>query len=463
MYRVFGEVFPASVVFVALGVIAFCLLTLKLRTVLLLTLIALFLPSMRITYLSGASRLLRWAFLAGLVGKGLLLNFRMGFRPNPVTREHRTILVLAFLMLLSALWSIGPEITLVQGATLILIWVGVFLVLWNSWSEEGGVVGLCNVLFLLAALVFCTEGLYHLLHWGSGFGRYAGAFSNPNALGTAVAFLSPFVYWKHRTTAAPVVRILTRGLGLIMVVDLFLSGSRSGILGTLVCMGIMLAYVHRARLALTLAAVLPPLLLLIILAPRLETGVMAESDISTRIIRADTIENLSDRLPMWEEGFGYFLERPILGWGFGMNKFIAYGRADFDLERAIVKLGDKNYHTTHLQLAMDLGVVGLVVFWVFLVSVLRRGFAVFRRKEHGELELAGMAYFGAYLALVGDSVVHGWVFSPGSSMSIVFWLVSAAVIRVHVLVLQRDADEEAERREAGALAEEQTRLSPLGV
>ena len=91
--------------------------------------------------------------------------------------------------------------------------------------------------------------------------------------------------------------------------------------------------------------------------------------------------------------------------------------------------------------------MGVLLFWLYIVAVLRRGIAVYRRAGKTPMELAGIAFFAAFLALTGDTFVHAWTFSPGSSVAIVYWLVGAAVVRVHTLTVDADAEAAAEEAE----------------
>ncbi len=444
MVRVFGELIPLNLVYVLVGVVAVSLLVLRLRTILLLTLIALTLPSLD-TPLAALARFLRWAFLAGLLGKGLLGSLRGGLAPRPVTREHRIILTFCGLFLVSAAWSISSTITLAQGTMMVVLLVGVYLVLWNSWSDEEEILSLCNTLFIVAALLFTLEAIYQVRGLGQtyGAGRYAGVFLNPNGLGTAVAFLGPFVYWKHHSAGSPLIRAFCKGIGLIMLLGLLESGSRSGFLGTVICMGFIACYIYRVKLIVLGGILAIPLFLLFVIGRELDTSALMES----RLVRLDTLSNLSDRLPMWGEGLDLFLERPFLGYGYAMSKFANIGRADFEMSRAVFSMRGYNYHSAHLQVALDLGIVGLMLFWFFLYSVLRRGLSLYREGARDPLHLAGMVFFAAFFALAGDAFVHGWAFSPGSSMAIVFYLVAAATIRIRLLT-EEQTGPEAEEEEA---------------
>ncbi|MEN8149673.1 MAG: O-antigen ligase family protein [Planctomycetota bacterium] len=446
--RIGGQAFPLELVIACIVFLGFCLLALRLRTLLFLTIVALFLPSLALGEVVKIARLLRWAFLVAIVAKGLTTNFRLGFLPRPWTTGHRLVLALSVLVLASYSWSISPGWTFRHGTMMIVLWVGVYVMLWNSWDSEERITTVCTILFLVASLLFVTEFLYLLFNFeGVGPGRYAGVFLNPNGLGTAVAFLGPFVYWKLRTTENPGVRALGRFVALVMLVSLFQSGSRSGFLGALVCMGVMFSYAGRARLALVAGVVLVPLLLLLVFSPRLDPTILDD----TRLVRAESLSHLSDRLPMWEKGFDYFLRRPLLGHGFGMNRFVEFGRANEELFHSLNRTRGSNYHNTHLMLALDLGLVGVALLWAFIAYVLKRGVEIYRSPRRGPIETAGVAFLAAFLALVGDSFVHGWMFSPGSSPAIVFWLVAACVLRTWSFSAAAETAEAEQREEAPAV------------
>jgi O-antigen ligase len=437
-YRIFGESVPFPIVVGALVLLGFCLLALKLRTVLFLTIVVLFLPSLDMRHIAGLGRILRWAFLFGLVGKGLATNLRRGFRPHPNTRVHRTILFLSVLIGVSMFWSIGPGMTIRQGLMMVVLWVGIFLVLWNSWETEKDILVVCNTLFWFACLLFSLELVYVTFGLGRSSGiRYSGVFLNPNGLGTAAAFLGPFVYWKFRSTEAGPLKLWSAVLGLIMAVSLVNSGSRSGMLGALVCMGVMVTHAYRAKAAVLAGIVAIPLSILLILSPKLDPTVLDD----TRFIRTKSLATFSDRLPMWEKGFDKFLERPIYGYGYGMSKFAEFGRANVALELSLLRTRGMNYHNAHLQVALDFGLLGLLAFWIYIFLVLKSGLAVYRSPRRSPLEVGGIAFYAAFIALVGDTFVHGWAFSPGSSMSIVFWLVAACVVRIQLFTTEAVAEE----------------------
>ena len=428
MYNFFGERVSPGIGVTILGLICVCLFLFKLRTLLFLTILALLLTGLD-TPLYGTSRLLRWPFLVGLVTKGVLSGLARGFRPTPILHAHRLLIVFSALALVSAAWSIGPSISLAQALMMITLWIGVFVVLWNNWSGPEQVTDVCLVLFRVAVIIFTAEIISQLKNPGAAFGagRYQGLFTNPNGLGLAATFFAPFVFWRFYTADQPMVRRYSFVLGLFIVICLLLSGSRSGFLGMVVCMGCILTHLFRARMVLFGLFVALPLAAWLFLGERLGTQELEEA----RMVRSESLGNLSDRIPMWEQGSALVMERPFVGYGFGMSRFADLGVADGTILQAVERLRGTNYHNSHLQVALDLGFVGLILFWVYTILVIRAGLRLFFRENAGPLHFAGVVFFGTFLALTGDSFVHGWVFSPGSSLSILYWLTGAVVLRTH--------------------------------
>ena len=111
--RIAGQTFPFELVVACIVFLGFCLLALRLRTLLFLTIVVLFLPSLDLGSfgLLRLARYLRWAFLVAIVAKGLTTNFRLGFRPREWSPGHLLVLALSGLVVLSMFWSISPTWT----------------------------------------------------------------------------------------------------------------------------------------------------------------------------------------------------------------------------------------------------------------------------------------------------------------------------------------------------------------
>jgi O-antigen ligase len=184
--------------------------------------------------------------------------------------------------------------------------------------------------------------------------------------------------------------------------------------------------------------VIVPIVTLIVLGPHLVDPIKDSAQ-----VRIETIPDVGGRLETWKEGWSLFKKRPWFGYGWNMSRFAKFGRVDATLAKAVYRLYGENYHSAHLQLALDLGIPGLVLFWWILFTVIQRGYWIFRRGGKGPTEIAGIVFFAAFLALVGDSFVHGWAFSPGGSVAIIFWVCALAVIRIQLL-LEKESEVDTE-------------------
>ncbi len=443
MFVIFGERVPLPVAVMLLGAFVLMVTALRLRTILFLAIATLLLSTLT-TELTATARLARWPFLVALVVKGAASGLATGFLPRPMRGPQRILILFTILAVASAAWSISAPITLAQAGMTIVMFMAVFLVLWNNWRTTEDIQDICVVLYRVAALLFVAEFVQLASDPAAAISRsrYAGLFNNPNGLGLAATFFLPFVYWRYRTVPTFAGKVAAAILAGMVVTALVLSGSRSGLLGTAVCMGYILTQIHRSRMVLVVLFVLVPLGTFVLFGETIGRTEIEES----RLVRRESLANLSDRLPLWEQGLALVAERPLLGYGFGMSRFADIGAVDTTIQQALYYVRGINYHSTHLQAAIEVGIVGLGLFWAYSILMLRYGFRLFFDSDRSALHLTGVVYFGVFLALFGDSFVHGWAFSPGNPNAILFWLTGAAAARVYSMrypAAREDAAEDA--------------------
>lgn len=135
------------------------------------------------------------------------------------------------------------------------------------------------------------------------------------------------------------------------------------------------------RFLATVVRFLPALVLRI---PRLDATILDD----TRRVRAESLSHRSDRLPMWERGFHYSLDRPVLGYGLDLNRFVEFGRANEETYLRLSRTRGANDHNTHLMLVLDPGLVGVAPLRVFIGIVLRHGFQLYLSPRRGPIETA---------------------------------------------------------------------------
>lgn len=271
-----------------------------------------------------------------------------------------------------------------------------------------------------------AEGLFV-----EGTGRLRGFFNNPNGLGITCALLAPFlaVAASRATGRDRVVRwSIVGGLAALA----FLSGSRTGFGGVVAGVSVALFIRHPSRYLAGVAVVGA-----LAAAATLTRGdIDLEEGATGNLIRGQTIARLSGRLDRWAAGVEMWQESPVLGKGFMTSRRIQFveTREDGTVAGADTAGQGVNFHSQHVETLVDLGLVGEVLLVALGVSLARRA----RRLAHAATDPAGAALGAAYLgtltAVALDSFFHNWLLTPGSPFALLFWSLTAIVLRV-----ERDA------------------------
>jgi len=221
----------------------------------------------------------------------------------------------------------------------------------------------------MVALLACTAGTLALVLLfldpavlDSGRLQIEGSTYDPNDLAFILASLFPFVVFLF-LTAGMKGRLLWGALLVCLLLGLFKTGSRGGILA-LVVAGILLVLLPSRRgIRGWFKCVFVLLVVAFFLSPVTETvkerwrEVLSGEDYN--FSQAD--ESGAGRLDRWRSGAKLFLANPVTGVGLG-NSGTALG------------LETKNWltiHNSYLQVGMELGVAGLLLFFSLLWTIWR--------------------------------------------------------------------------------------------
>jgi O-antigen ligase len=330
------------------------------------------------------STLLRYLWLPfyGLIAVGLF--FAMGQAWRAAVRAPWLIL-LAFLAIGSALWSIDPELSLRRGVALLATtMMGVYLAARFDWLTALRLLG--AVWFFLMAASFIA-GLV-----APGFARmsevhvgaWIGGWSEKNALGGHAArasFLLAFLAWRD-----PGYRRWWIGGALLALSLVIFSRSTTALLGAVLGLGIVFAawwMLKGKRWSLALvwfgAAVGGLVLLVYLITPDIVFGLLGKD------------ETLTGRTDIWAS-LGLAIEKkPMLGYG-----YLAFWGLDSEprywLERA-VDWNAPSGHNGWLDLAISLGVVGVAIYTIDLAITLWRAGRLSLASPAGVFALGFLAQF----------------------------------------------------------------------
>jgi O-antigen ligase len=380
--------------------------------------------------------LLRWWLLFILFVRALL--FVRGARSS--TKEtvlaRRLAVAMGALALASCAWSYTMDYSATLAASFCFGLVVTFGLLWRLLDQDDAIPWLAGGAlwfglvafgspFAIAAYACCTGDLRLIDDMSLGYGeRFTGIFLNANANGLMAAMVLPIV------AAAPR-EFLGRAAALrfpviaMAAATVFLSGSRSAVIGTLLAFTLLGIYRYRLGGALAIVIVGVAVAAFVTYAP-LDDQSLDNSAIG-QITRTKHLSTLSGRLELWETGWEEAQGHMMLGQGWGHSRTLG----GFDAERASeigYSAGASNLHNAHLQLLIDVGVVGIALFWAFCGCVVLAGRAILMAPRTPRNALA-LVIFASVVGLLADTWVHGSIWSMGSPTTLIFWGMCAVAVK----------------------------------
>lgn len=233
-------------------------------------------------------------------------------------------------------------------------------------------------------------------------GSLAGNLSDPNTLALALTFTLPFAWHFYATASNKLGQLwglVSLAAGLYMIAW---TASRGAIFGLAVGAIVLLRASGQRLRQLTTVLVLVTAAVL-----ALPEDIR---DYTWRHLASQTPgSQLSahERVLLLQDSIRAFLARPWLGYGVGTSQFVVassytsfYG-------------SEKNVHNCYAQIAVELGIAGLLPFLAFLVSV-ARGLVGTSRKRHGSMfplarsVLAGLLAFAVGSCFLGNYLGRDW-------------------------------------------------------
>ena len=215
---------------------------------------------------------------------------------------------------------------------------------------------------------------------------------NPNDLALMLNLILPLTIALLVIERRPRARVLLTGMALISVVAILLTFSRAGFL-TLVITGLL--YGRRlftgARRGLVVAAVV----LTLVAASWLPSNYVDRLGTITNI-EADPTGSAQERWRDTVAATSFALANPILGAGFGMNT-VALNEERGAFWKAV--------HNVYLQIAVELGLPGLLIFVLLLIGTIRSVHVV-RQGTAGDPALRDLSHLaeGLYISLLAFTV-----------------------------------------------------------
>jgi len=348
----------------------------------------------------------RWVAM-GAVG---LLGVLAAFRARKKVRTHPwwiMPLLLAPYLLLSATWSIEPDLTIERSASMMLLWGAVFGVVRFALSSPQLILGTIKAIVLpLVCLFWGLLPIYgfDLSYVEKGYLRSAGAMVNPNAAGIMGAFLWPAAYylWRVSDKRRSVWLFATATLGFMVLI----SGSRGALAATLVAIAALILQGKRTKGTLGLAVAM------VAIGCGVALGVIGVPEVVERYLRVENLEVLGGRRETWPVVWAALGERPFSGYGFGTEEYIfEYVGASFSMHSGAM------VHNSYLGFALQVGLLGALLLFLPLVYVAGTG----AREGMASSDQRTAALVASVMAALVIAMTESWIYSAGNALALPFW------------------------------------------
>jgi len=224
-----------------------------------------------------------------------------------------------------------------------------------SWRRQ---VGLLTA-YLLGAYVAVFNTLLLYRREAGALRRFTAENTDPNDLAMTLALALPMAWYLGMTHRRPLIRWLCRAYVPLGILAIALTGSRGGLITTIVALMIVPLTMDRLTAGRLLTAV-------VLLAG---AGGLAVAYVPDKIVerfsttRSEVEEgDLGNRARLWLAGYHAFERRPVTG--YGTSSFVSAVRHELGLRSNVA-------HNTYLSVLVEQGIVGLTLYLMMFVAVYR--------------------------------------------------------------------------------------------
>ena len=262
--------------------------------------------------------------------------------------------------------------------------------------------------------------------------RFKGLFGKPAGIAAVSGILLGLCVFTR-------VHWVIRGLGAVAaLLCLYLTLSRSFWVGAFVALMVTGAfYIPRKRVLVVMGVL--GLILGIGVVSLMGTKVPAMEE--SKVLRSDSLENLSGRTTVWSLAIDRFWDRPVLGYGYTAGHHaLLQSKGKDDGEISIEQVGlfqneNFSFHSGYVQALVDSGILG-AFFYVMIMVV-----SIWQMIRYdSERQYPGILYCLVFLSIsnLGETIV----FSPATFQSAFYWYAATVALGLGSPRPQPDSVEE---------------------
>lgn len=415
---VLANFMPVMILLIPLVLVAVTSVFFSRGILIFLTMLCLVLAQNSFAMIQSAATQLRWVFFT-LFSLHVFGDIFLGRTVRKIKGFDLLAIIFVAFAFLSATYSPFPYLTLERSTTVLVLYISVFWIIWKYAYEQSPekivylMLNAIKLIFILSFLMIFVSPRRVFLG-----GRFQGIFQNPNSLGITCAIFLPLVLWRFLETK----KKITLFFFFLMLLSLFLSASRNSINASVIALGYFIYMRSMKNKPLILFTSISSVLVLVWV---IQTSAKL---FFHAYYRPETISSFGGRIGIWPIALNLITLKPILGYGFGVEDRI------FSFKH-VAPLGQfvSYVHNSYLGIMLQLGIIGLVIFFTPLFILL---FKELFLKRDTPVPLLRRALRASFMAGLLCSILESWIYSVGNAQAFPFW------IMVMLLVFYRYQDKE---------------------
>jgi len=230
--------------------------------------------------------------------------------------------------------------------------------------------------------------------------KIVGVFPNRNVTAAIYLIQLPFLIYLIKESTNRAIKIVGFILGVLVMYILFLLASRTSyvVMAALIMITLVIFIIRRNKMSNVTTSILGYLTMLILVG-YIATTITLGSDNETNMIkRIQTIDysetSTNTRLRYYKFGVKDFFKNPFIGYGLGNFKIISVERDKENINSYIVPY---TMHNDFLEVAVELGIVGLILFVLIFTYPLYLIFKRFKILNFNSVHIILLLSISVYL------------------------------------------------------------------
>ena len=344
----------------------------------------------------------------GMVGAIQYIRFRLSHRENA---PFHFVLFGLFLLfaLISTSYSIDPKFSFIRSCSFIALFG--FLIGLHCWLKDvQRFEQVLNTIFLLVCFFIIIDAMSVVIFperaWGWEVNnRFQGLWTHPNTMGSICMISYPILLWKY-SRCSPIKKSMIILLMIILGSMHLLTGSRGSLLATFFGTFVWL-FVQKKKVKIMLLMGLIGILTLSIIYFRPPSFGREEGAKFT---------DLTGRKQFWSGSYTLLMERPILGFGYGIEGKIWEDPRFFESKETLWSGSAKtSLHNGYISIAIGLGIT---IFFIWCIVLF---FPLWQSMSLPSNEYKAFAYAVMIMCMVLN-FFESVITDTSSLAAILFWI-----------------------------------------